>query len=63
MPKFLSLEAKVLNYPTKRTSLWCTAQESNYDIMCVQKTHFKNSTEPHCTNKNFTHIYQGSGPT
>lgn len=62
MPKLLSLNAKGLNHPAKRASFWRTARNLS-DIICIQETPFKNPAEPHCTNKNFTHVYQASGPT
>lgn len=63
MPKLLSLNAKGLNHPAKRASLWRTAQESHSEIICIKETHFKNTVEPHCTNKNFTYVYRTTGPT
>lgn len=64
MPTFLSLNVKGLNHPTKRTSMWHTARESNCYVICLQEMHLKKKTaEPQCTNRQFTHIFQASGPT
>lgn len=54
----LSINAKGLNHPAKRASLWKTALTHNSDILCVQETHFAQDNTPYCQHKSFPHIYK-----
>lgn len=56
--KILSINAKGLNHPAKRASLWKTALAHNSDIICVQEMYFAQDKTPYCQNKLFPHIYK-----
>lgn len=59
---FLSINARGLDHPAKRTSLWKEANAHKSDILCVQETHFHLHHSPLCTHKNFPHIYKSCIP-
>lgn len=54
----LSINAKGLNHPAKRASLWKTTLTHNSDILCFQETHFAHDNTPYCQHKSFSHIYK-----
>lgn len=61
--KILTINAKGLNHPAKRSSLWKLAEESTCDILCVQETHFQASNPPRCTHKNFNTTFSACAST
>lgn len=56
----LSLNAKGLNYPAKRHSLWRTAEKLQSDIICVQQTHLLSQSTSLCSNRKFPTIYHST---
>lgn len=56
----LSLNAKGLNSPFKRSLLWKEARNNKADIVCVQETHFKQSSPVRLQHRNFPHIYMAN---
>lgn len=56
----LSINAKCLNTPFKRAMLWKEARACNADIICVQETHFKQSSPIRLRHRSFPHIYIAS---
>lgn len=54
---FLTINAKGLNHPGKRKSLWNEATQHNCDILCAQETHFHNQMMPKCTHPKFPHTF------
>lgn len=54
----LSINAKGLNHPAKRASLWKTALNHNSDVLCVQETHFDQNATPYCQHKAYPFIYK-----
>lgn len=60
--KFLTISAKGLNHPAKRSSLWKLAEQSKSNILCVQETHFHASNPPTCKHKNFPNIFTACAP-
>lgn len=59
----LSLNAKGLNHPAKRHSLWLTAEKMQSDILCIQETHLLPSSTTLCTNSKFPQIYHATYST
>lgn len=53
----LSINAKGINHPVKRKSLWKDAILHNSDILCAQETHFSSLASPKCTHKNYSFIF------
>lgn len=53
---FLSINAKGLNHPAKRKSLWTEALLHDSDIVCVQETNFSAAALPKCTHKKYPFI-------
>lgn len=54
----ISLNAKGLNHPAKRHSLWQTAEKLGGDIICVQETHLTQMSANLCYNNKYAHIYR-----
>lgn len=61
--KVLSLNAKGLNHPAKRHSLWKSANALQSDILCIQETHLIKSDSPLCVNRQFPHIFHACHST
>lgn len=55
--KFLTINAKGLSHPAKRSSLWKLAIETQCDVLWVQEMHFKISSLPLCSHSPFPHIF------
>lgn len=53
----LSINAKGLNHPVKRKSLWREALLHHSDIICAQEPHFNNQAPPKCSHKSFPHVF------
>lgn len=53
----MSINARGLNSPFKRRTLWKTALEKNCDILCVQETHFLDQNPPRCSHNKFPHVF------
>lgn len=56
----LSLNAKGLNTPFKRSMLWKEARKYHADVLCVQETHFCQSSPITIHNQNYPLIYLAS---
>lgn len=56
----VSLNAKGLNHPAKRHSLWHTAAKLNCDILCVQETHLLPAATTLCHNRQYPQIYHAT---
>lgn len=54
---FLSINAKGLNSPFKRSMLWKDVRTCGADIVCVQETHFKSSSPLRLQNRSFPHVF------
>lgn len=57
---FLTNNAKGLNHPAKRKSLWNEAIQHKCDILCTQETHFHSQKMPRCTHPSFPHVFTAS---
>lgn len=55
-------KSKGLNHPAKRASVWQTAQTLQCNIVCAQKTHFKDTEIPSFKDKSFPHIFLAYSP-
>lgn len=53
----VSLNAKGLNHPAKRHSLWHTAVKLDCDILCVQETHMLPMSTALCYNSKYPQVY------
>lgn len=60
---FLSINAKGLNHPVKRKSLWNKVIQQSGDVLCAQETHFHSQRPPKCTHPKFTHVFAASALT
>lgn len=61
--KVTSLNAKGLNHPGKRHSLWSDTRMLHCDVLCVQETHFSQTQAPSSSHKNFPHLFMANTPT
>lgn len=59
----LSINAKGLNHPVKRSFFWAKALKHHSKILCMQETHFHQLAPPKCTHASFPHIFSASIPT
>lgn len=57
---FLSINAKGLNHPVKRKSLWNEAIQHKGDVVCAQETNFRKQKMPSCSHPKFLHIFIAS---
>lgn len=57
---YLSINAKGLNSPFKRSMLWKEAKKCQVDLVCVQKTRFSASSPLKMKNWNYPHIFMAS---
>lgn len=55
--KIVSINAKGLNSPFKRSMIWKEVRSQRADILCIQETHFKASSPPRLRDRNFPHIF------
>lgn len=58
----LSINARGLNHPAKRFSLWKEANKQKADILCVQETHFQLNNTPYCAHKDYPYLYMACTP-
>lgn len=54
---FLSINAKGLNHPAKRKSLWKETLHHRCNILCAQEAHFCEQAPPNCSTPCFPHIF------
>ena len=59
---FLTVNAKGLNHPVKRKSLWTEAIRFNCDVLCTQETHFHSNKLPTCTHPKYPHVFKANAP-
>lgn len=57
---FLTINARGLNHPAKRRSMWLEAIQNKADVICVQETHFKKQAQPNCSHPKFPHVFFAS---
>lgn len=53
----MSLNAKGLNTPFKRSMLWKEAKTCKADIICVQETHFKRGSPMRLHHRSYPHVF------
>lgn len=58
----LSINARGLNHPAKRLSMWKEATTHKADVLCVQETHFQLTKAPSCSHKDYPHVYMACTP-
>lgn len=61
--KLISINAKGLNLPEKRSQLLLTMKRNQADIIFIQETHFRTDSIPKLKNMNYPETYHSTTPS